>query len=127
MSKEIVLNDNVFLVSETDSKGFITYANEQFCKVAQYDFDELVGQSHNIVRHPDMPKNAFKELWETVKKGNVWQGYVKNKTKENNYYWVFATVYPYENEAGEQCYMSCRRKPERQKIEEIKKLYKKMF
>ena len=124
MSRETVLKDDAFLVSETDAKGIITFANEQFCNVAEYNLDELMNQPHNMVRHSDMPKAAFKDLWETVQKGQVWQGYVKNKTKSGGYYWVYATVYPYKNEAGEQCYMSCRRKPSREKIQEAEELYK---
>lgn len=124
MSRETVLKDDAFLVSETDAKGMITFANEQFCDVAEYSLDELMGQPHNMVRHQDMPKAAFEDLWKTVKSGKVWQGYVKNKTKSGGFYWVFATVYPYKNEAGEQCYMSCRRKPERQKVDEAIQLYK---
>lgn len=124
MSRETVLKDDAFLVSETDAKGIITFANEQFCNVAEYNLDELINKPHNMVRHSDMPKVAFKDLWETVQKGQVWQGYVKNKTKSGGYYWVYATVYPYKNEAGEQCYMSCRRKPSREKIQEAEELYK---
>lgn len=124
MSRETVLKDDAFLVSETDSKGIITFANKQFCDVAEYSLDELMDQPHNMVRHGDMPKAAFEDLWKTVKAGKVWQGYVKNKTKSNGYYWVYATVYPYKNENGEQCYMSCRRKPSREKIEEAIALYK---
>ncbi len=126
MSKETVLKDDAFLVSETNAKGIITFANEQFCDVAEYSLDELMGQPHNMVRHPDMPKAAFKDLWETVKSGEVWQGYVKNKTKSGGYYWVFATVYPYKNDQGEQCYMSCRRKPSREDIDKAIDLYKTM-
>ena len=126
MSRETVLKDDAFLVSETNAKGIITFANKQFCDVAEYDLDELMGQPHNMVRHSDMPKAAFEDLWKTVKSGQVWQGYVKNKTKSGGYYWVYATVYPYKNEAGEQCYMSCRRKPSKEKIEEAIALYKTM-
>ena len=93
MSKEIVLNDYTFLVSETDEKGNIIFANDDFCKVAGYHIDELIGQPHNIIRHKDMPKVAFKDLWETVKKGNIWTGYVKNRAKNGDFYWVYATVF----------------------------------
>ena len=123
---ETVLDEDAFLVSETDAKGTITFANEQFCKIAEYELTELIGQPHNMVRHPDMPKAAFKDLWDTVHSGKVWQGFVKNKTKSGGYYWVFATVYPYKNEAGEQCYMSCRRKPSRENVEKYTQLYKTM-
>ena len=126
MNQETVLNDNAFLVSETDAKGNILFANEEFCRVAEYDMDELVGKPHNLVRHNDMPKAAFKDLWDTVKSGEVWQGYVKNKTKSGGYYWVFATVYPYLNEKKEQCYMSCRRKPSKEEVIKHEALYKTM-
>lgn len=122
--REIILAENAFIVTETDSKGKILFANEEFCQVAEFTRDELIGQHHNLVRHPDMPKNAFKDLWETVKVGKVWDGYVKNKTKYGNYYWVHATVYPFINDEGEQCFISCRRKPSREKIEEIERYYK---
>ncbi len=85
MSKEIVLNDYTFLVSETDEKGIILFANDDFCKIAGYDIDELIGQPHNIIRHKDMPKVAFKDLWETLKKGNIWTGYVKNACKKRRF------------------------------------------
>ncbi len=89
-----MLNDYTFLVSETDEKGIILFANDDFCKIAGYDIDELIGQPHNIIRHKDMPKAAFKDLWETVKKGNIWTGYVKNRAKNGDFYWVYATVFP---------------------------------
>ncbi len=126
IEKETVLSDNAFLVSETDAKGHIIFANEEFCKVAEYDEEELLGQPHNLIRHKDMPKAAFKDLWDTVKSGEVWQGYVKNKTKSGGYYWVYATVYPNINEDGEQCYMSCRRKPSKEEVTKHEALYKTM-
>jgi len=126
MEREIVLNDNSFLVSETDAKGTIIFANEEFCKIAGYTLDELFGHPHNIVRHKDMPKAAFSDLCSTVKNGEVWHGYVKNATKNGGYYWVFATVYPFKNENNEQCYLSCRRKPSREQIEKHSQLYKTM-
>lgn len=124
--REKVLSEKAFLVSETNSKGIITFANEEFCAVAEYSLDELVGQPHNIVRHQDMPRAAFEDLWNTVKENKVWQGFVKNKSKSGSYYWVYATVYPYENEQGELCYMSCRRKPRNSDIKEIEKMYSNM-
>ena len=124
MAGEIVLDEYAFLVSETDSKGVITIANDDFCKIAGYTVDELLGKPHNIVRHPDMPKVAFKSLWDTVKKGEIWTGYVKNKTKDGGYYWVFATVYPFETCDGTKGYLSCRRKPSRIEIEKHEQLYR---
>jgi aerotaxis receptor len=123
---ETVLKDKAFLVSETDSKGNITFANDEFCEVAGYKLEELINQPHNMIRHQDMPKAAFEDLWSNVKSGNVWQGYVKNSTKQGGFYWVFATVYPYTNSKGNDCYISCRRKPSRENIQEAEELYKSM-
>ena len=122
--QETVLDDYAFLVSETDAKGTILFANEDFCKIAEYDIDELIGKPHNMVRHKDMPKLAFKSLWDTVQKGEVWTGYVKNATKTGGYYWVFATVYPFESCDGSQGYMSCRRKASEAEINAAIELYK---
>ena len=124
MSKEIVLNDYTFLVSETDEKGNIIFANDDFCKVAGYHIDELIGQPHNIIRHKDMPKVAFKDLWETVKKDQVWSGFVKNATKSGNYYWVFATVFPTITSDGKKGFLSCRRKATPGEINEHIPIYK---
>jgi aerotaxis receptor len=123
--REHILKSDDFLVSQTDAKGTILFANDDFCKAAGYNINELIGRPHNIVRHQDMPKVAFKDLWDTVKKGKVWTGYVKNKTKDGGFYWVFATVYPMRDpNTNEIRYMSCRRKPSREEIEAAEKLYK---
>ena len=124
MSRETVLDDYAFLVSETDEKGIIRFANDDFCKIAEYTLDDMMGQPHNMVRHKDMPKAAFKDLWDTVKKGNIWTGYVKNATKSGGYYWVYATVYPFESCDGSKGYMSCRRKASNAEIAEHEALYK---
>lgn len=123
--KEYILKDDDFLVSQTDSKGTILFANDDFCKVAGYTLEELVGQPHNIVRHPDMPKAAFRDLWDTVKRNEIWTGYVKNASKDGGYYWVYATVYPlYDKVKNEMTYLSCRRKPSQEEITDIQALYK---
>jgi len=124
MSGEKILDDYAFLVSETDSKGNITFANDDFCKTAGYSLSELLGQPHSIVRHHDMPKAAFKSLWDTVKSGQIWTGYVKNAVQGGGYYWVYATVYPFETCDGSQGYLSCRRKPSKEEIAEHEALYK---
>ncbi|MDY0192211.1 MAG: PAS domain-containing protein [Aliarcobacter butzleri] len=122
--KETVLDDYAFLVSETDRNGVILFANSDFCKIAEYNINELIGQPHSIVRHPDMPKVAFQSLWDTVKSGKVWTGYVKNATKSGGFYWVFATVYPFVTQNGENGYLSCRRKASNQEIAKAEELYK---
>lgn len=123
--QEYVLQTNDFLVSQTDAKGKILFANDDFCKIAGYDISELIGKPHNIVRHPDMPRAAFKSLWSTVLEGKIWDGYVKNKTKDGGFYWVYATVYPlYDEIKKEMTYLSCRRKPSKQEIIDAQELYK---
>lgn len=127
MSKEYVLKDTDFLVSQTDEKGKILFANDDFCKIAGYTIDELLGKPHSIVRHTDMPKAAFKDLWDTVNGGKVWTGYVKNATKNGGFYWVYATVYPnIACESGTCGFMSCRRKASADEIAEAESLYKTM-
>ncbi len=80
------------IISRTDLSGVITYANDTFAKISGYEAEELIGKPHKIVRHPDMPKSVFKELWETLQRGESWQGIVKNRRKDNGYYWVHADV-----------------------------------
>jgi aerotaxis receptor len=121
--REYVLETNDFLVSQTDASGNIIFANEDFCRIAGYSLSELVGKPHSIVRHTDMPKAAFKSLWDTVREGRVWSGYVKNRTKEGGYYWVYATVYPSQGLDGSKAYMSCRRKPSLKEIAQAEALY----
>lgn len=94
--------NKVAIVSKTDLKGNITYVNDIFCEIAQYSQEELLGKSHNIVRHLDMPKSAFQILWSDIKKGNQWQGKVKNKAKDGTPYYVNATIFPlYDNSSKE--------------------------
>lgn len=121
---EIILNKDTMIVSETDEKGNIIYANSDFCKIAEYSKEELIGQPHNIVRHSDMPKIAFKGLWDTIQSGKVWKGIVKNKTKSGKYYWVNATAYPSIDSKGNTRYISVRIKPTEQEIEHASNLYK---
>ena len=127
MEKEMILDDFAFLVSETDEKGNILFANDDFCKLAEYTVDELIGKPHNMVRHKDMPKAAFKDLWETVKKDQVWSGFVKNATKSGNYYWVFATVFPTITSDGKKGFLSCRRKATIAEINEHISIYKNLI
>lgn len=123
--REYVLKNNDFLVSQTDSKGIILFANDDFCKVAGYSLEELVGKPHNVVRHPDMPKAAFKDLWSTIKSDKIWTGYVKNRSKDGGFYWVYATIFPmYDEVRKEKVYLSCRRKPSPKEIEAAQELYK---
>ncbi|MEA3331795.1 MAG: PAS domain-containing protein [Campylobacterota bacterium] len=80
------------IISRTDLKGIITYANDTFCEISGYEEGELIGKTHNIVRHPDMPSAAFKDMWETIQDKKQWRGIVKNLRKDKGYYWVEAIV-----------------------------------
>ena len=82
------------IVSKTNTKGLITYVNDMFCEISGYKQEELLGKPHNLVRHPDMPKEAFRDMWETLKSGNIWKGQVKNLKKDGGYYVVDATITP---------------------------------
>lgn len=94
VNEEVTFGEQDQLVSTTDVQGDITYANPIFCKVAGYQLEQMVGQHHNIVRHPDMPKAAFRELWSHIKAGQSWRGAVKNRCSDGRYYWVDAYVTP---------------------------------
>jgi len=89
IDEEIKLDPKRYIVSETDAKGKITYANDYFMEVSGYTQEELIGKSHNIVRHPDMPKVVFKLLWETISQGKNINAVVKNLAKDGRYYWIF--------------------------------------
>ncbi len=93
--------DETSIVSKTNPKGIITFVNKQFCEISGYDNKDLIGMPHNIVRHPDMPKEAFKELWKTIKSKKIWKGVVKNRKKDGGEYIVDATIIPVINEKGE--------------------------
>ena len=88
------------LFSETDTDGTITFTSETFCAISKYGHEELLGKSHSIVRHSDMPKQLFNMLWSTIKKGEVFRGIIKNKTKDGSHYWVHAIILPIADESG---------------------------
>ena len=123
MNEEIKMSISDIIVTETDDKGIITFANEDFCKIAGYKKEELLGSPHNMVRHSDMPKAAFKDLWQTVQSGKIWKGIVKNKTKNGGFYWVNATAYPSKKANGELRYISVRIKPTEKEVSNAIALY----
>jgi aerotaxis receptor len=119
--------DGRLIVSSTDTAGIITHVNQSFVDMSGYSEAELLGRPHYILRHPDMPAAAFKGLWDTVRKGEKWHGYVKNLRKDGGYYWVLATVIPNIRDAKITGYTSVRRKPARRKVEECIELYPTLF
>lgn len=130
--REIKLKDNEFIVTKTNKLGIITYANPTFINFSGYAEAELIGQQHNVVRHPDMPRSVFHLLWSTIKSGEEFMGYVKNLSKDGSFYWVFATVTPsYEENDGNTSdiigFFSVRRKPDQRRLTIIQDLYRDML
>lgn len=119
--------ENGLILSSTDLKGIITYANRKFCEIAGYTRDELKGKNHNIVRHPDMPKAAFQELWETIQSGKEWTGIVKNLRKDGRYYWVYSHIAPITKEGEIVGYTAARRPASVNEVEESIPIYMDML
>ena len=124
--KEVPFPSGAVLVSKTDTKGITTYANDAFVAISGYSREELVGTSHNIVRHPDMPPSAFKWLWDTLKEERPWRGIVKNRCKNGDHYWVRATVAPIVEGGKITGYVSVRKAPTRNQIAEAEALYREL-
>ena len=120
---EINLSDTETIVSTTDLQGNITYANPYFIAVSGYSAEELIGAPQNILRHPDMPVEAFADFWATIRSGRSWSGMVKNRCKNGDYYWVLANVTPVVEDGVAVGYMSVRTKPTRQQVAQASALY----
>ena len=126
-TQEAPYPDGRLIVSRTDPTGVITHVNQSFVSMSGYQKEELIGAPHHILRHPDMPPAAFKDLWDTVEAEKRWQGYVKNLRKDGGHYWVYATVIPNFRKGKVVGYTSVRRKPSRKKVEECSALYPTLF
>ena len=125
---ERILGDNDFIISKTDKQGRLTYVNRIFMDLAEYDEEELLGKPHSIIRHEDMPRIVFKLLWEQIADKKEIFAYVINKTKNGNYYWVYANVTASLDKRGNILgYHSVRRKPNPKALEIIKPFYKSML
>jgi len=115
------------IISSTNLDGIITYANRKFCEIAGYSKEELITHSHNMVRHPDMPRIVFKELWETISSGKEWTGVVKNLRKDGKFYWVYSHITPIITETVVTGYNAVRRPASEIEKEESIPLYTKML
>jgi methyl-accepting chemotaxis protein len=122
--KEYLLRDGIQIVSATDTKGVITFCNPDFIEASGYTESELLGAPHNLLRHPDMPAAAFKDLWDTLSSGHPWSALVKNRRKNGDHYWVRAYASPIKKEGQITGYLSIRAKPEREEIAAAEALYK---
>ncbi|MFU8787585.1 MAG: methyl-accepting chemotaxis protein [Methylobacter sp.] len=125
-NNELVLKKGQILVSRTDLMGRITYVNDAFVETSGFTRDELIGAEHNIVRHPDMPSVAYEDLWKTLKQLRPWQGLVKNRCKNGDYYWVEANAMPLFKDGKVYEYLSVRHPPKRDRIPATDLLYKKI-
>lgn len=122
--KNIGLSIGDSLLSTTNLKGHCTYVNSSFLNISGFNEEELVGKNHNIVRHPDMPPAAFKDLWKTIRSGKPWMGLVKNRCKNGDHYWVDAYVMPIKENGKTIEYQSVRFKPEKETIKRAEEMYK---
>lgn len=126
VGQEVRFGDQELIVSKTDTRGRITYANRVFMRVANFSERDLLGQQHNIIRHPDMPRGAFRLLWQTLSENREWFGFVKNITADGRFYWVFANV-THDRVGGRVVgYYSVRRQAPRGAIEAIGPIYQRM-
>jgi PAS domain S-box-containing protein len=127
MSKEQLFTESEILLSITDLNSRIKYANKNFCNISGYQFEEMQGKPHNMVRHSDMPKEAFSDLWQFIQSGKSWMGPVKNCCKNGDYYWVNAFVTPIKDKNGKISeYQSIRTKPEREVVERATQVYQQL-
>ncbi|MDH5654639.1 MAG: methyl-accepting chemotaxis protein [Spirochaetia bacterium] len=124
---ENMMDEGSTLVSKTDLTGKITFVNEHFLNISGFTEGDLLGKPHNMIRHPAMPRSAFWDLWNNIKKGKPWRGMVVNRCKDGNHYWVDANVAPQIENGKVSGYMSVRRKPSRTDIENAEKLYKEVI
>lgn len=120
---EVPYPEGKLIVSRTDTQGIITQCNRAFVEMSGYEESELIGQPHCLLRHPDMPKAAYADLWATVKSGRKWDGYVKNLRKDGSHYWVHAVVVPNVRNGQIVGFTSVRRKPSRSKVDESVAIY----
>jgi aerotaxis receptor len=124
VDRETLVPENVFIYSRTDPRGRITEANQAFADLSGYSIEEMIGKPHNLVRHPDMPKEAFADMWHSLKAGRPWQGVVKNRRKDGGFYWVLATVSPVRAEGGNVVgFQSLRRRPSREQVKDASDAY----
>jgi len=128
IDEEIKLDPKKYIVSKTDLKGIITYGNDYFTEISGYKTEELIGQPHSILRHPDMPKVIFKLIWDRIESGKPIYGLIKNLAKDGRYYWVFAEIVPNKTTYGtNKGYTAYRQAASEKAVKAIEPLYKKLL
>lgn len=126
-SREVTLQPDELIITKTDPKGHISYANRVFMRISRYAEPQLLGQPHNIIRHPDMPRGVYRLLWKTLQAGQEFFGIIKNYTADGDYYWVMANITPdYDRHGQLMGYYSVRRCATRKAIDTMTELYRRM-
>jgi aerotaxis receptor len=125
-TSETILPEGVFIYSRTDATGIIVEANEAFAQISGYGMDEMIGQPHNMVRHPDMPEEAFADMWQSLKLNRPWRGLVKNRRKDGGFYWVVAMVNTVRENGRVVGYQSVRARPTREQIDAASTAYSRL-
>ena len=125
-SNEYMLREDEPLVSVTDTKGRIKHCNPAFLEASGFEENELIGKAHNVIRHPDMPEEAFRDMWETIRSGQPWTAIVKNRCKNGDFYWVRANVTPLQSDGRIHAYLSVRTKPSRAEVDSAERCYAQM-
>jgi len=124
--QEYVIDEHDTLLSATDLKGRVTYANDSFLRCSGFEREELYGKAHNVVRHPDMPEAAFADMWATIQSGRTWTALVKNRRKNGDHYWVRANATPIRSGDEVVGYLSVRTRPEREAVQGHEGLYERL-
>jgi aerotaxis receptor len=124
--QETIVPDGVFIYSRTDTQGGITEANQAFAEISGFEPEEMLGQPHNLIRHPDMPEEAFADMWRNLKQGRPWRGLVKNRRKDGGYYWVRANASPVREQGRIIGYQSVRTPPGRDEVASAEQLYRRI-
>jgi aerotaxis receptor len=126
-AREVTFSADELIVSKTDLRGNLTYANRHFMRVSNFAESELLGQPHNIIRHPEMPRGVYHAMWKTLKSKQEFFGFVKNLTSDGNFYWVFANVTPDFNKGNVEGFFSVRRQAPRAALAVIEPVYRQML
>ena len=124
-NREVLMAEGSMIVSRTNEKGLIEFVNKDFLDISGFTKDELIGEPHNIIRHPDMPSEAFEDMWRDLKSGLPWSGFVKNRVKNGDHYWVQASAMPLKENGRITGFISIRKKPDSETVRKVSDIYKK--
>jgi len=121
--KEKILEDYDFLVAETDEGGFINYMSQSLCHMVEHEMEDLTGKHYNDIIHPHMAGKLISRIWDEVKRGSIWSGYLQYQTNNKNYYWAYTTIFPFLTHDKKNAFITCSRKASTEEIRECKQSY----